>query len=105
MVQSVSSAGKQGMDMVTKFVSSNRVFIEGFLVAFIVVEFLPKSLMGVNIKSNVKGIVKPVTDLFRNDIFSFILLIVLLWSCCVKKDMDMFMLVVLFLLVHNIHQL
>jgi len=105
MVSSVGNVGKKGMDFVTKMVTSNRRFIEGFLITFIVVEFLPRSLLGVSVKSNVKSVVRPVTDLFRNDIFSFVLLLVLLWSCCVRRDFDMFVLVVLFLLVHNIQTL
>ncbi len=105
MVESVGSVGKKSMDFVTKMVSSNRRFIEGFLVFFIVLEFLPRNLFGMNLKSNVKGVVKPVTDLFRNDVFSFVLLLVLLWSCCVKKDLEIFMLVVLFLLTHNVNKL
>ena len=105
MVSSVGNVGKQGMDFITKMVTSNRRFIEGFLIFFIVLEFLPRNLFGMNLKSNVKGVVKPVTDLFQNDIFSFALLLVLLWSCCVKKDLEMFMLVVLFLLTHNVHSL
>ncbi len=102
---SVGSVGKKGMDFVTGLVSQNRRFIEGFLVAFIVIKFLPRNLFGMNVKSAVEDIVRPVTNLFSNDIFSFLLLIVLLWSCCVKQDMDMFVLVVLFLLVHKVQRL
>ena len=105
MVQSVASVGKKGFDMVTSLVSKNRRFIEGFLVAFIVIKFLPRNLFGMNVKSAVEDIARPVTNFFNNDIFSFVVLIVMLWACCIKQDMDMFVLVVLFLLVHKVQRL
>ena len=105
MVDSVGSVGKKGVSFVSRMVSSNRRYIEGFLIFFIVVHFLPRSLMGVSIKAPVVNVVRPVTDFFRNDIFLFVLLIVMLYACCIRKDMNLFMLLVLFLLVNNIHQL
>ena len=105
MADSVASVGKKGVSFVSRMVTSNKVFIEGVLVFFIVVHFLPRSLMGVSIKAPVVNVVRPVTNMFRNDIFLFVLLIVLLYACCIRKDMNLFMLLVLFLLVNNIHQL
>jgi hypothetical protein len=105
MADSVSSVGKKGVSFVSRIVASNKRFIEGFLIFFIVVHLLPRSLMGVSIKGPVVNVVRPITNIFRNDIFLFLLLIVMLYACCIRKDMNLFMLLVLFLLVNNIHQL
>tara|TARA_R110002073_G_scaffold157747_1_gene313171 strand:+ start:276 stop:605 length:330 start_codon:yes stop_codon:yes gene_type:complete len=105
MVDSVGSVGKKGVSVVARLINSNRTIIEGFLVFFIVVHFLPRSILGVGIKGPVVNVVRPVINIFRNDMFLFLMLVILLYACCIKKDMNLFMLLVLFLLVNNIHQL
>ena len=105
MVDSVGSVGKKGIGAIAGIINSNRTLIEGFLVFFIVVHFLPKSLLGVGIKGPVVNIARPVINLFRNDMFLFLMFVVMIYACCIKRDMNLFVLLVLFLLVNNINQL
>ena len=89
----------KGVDAITNMIDSNKRYIEWFLIALIVLEFMPVGLLGFNIKSNVKSTIKPVTDLMAHPVTQLVVFVLLLWSCCVKRDMNMFLLLSVFLLV------
>ena len=89
----------KGVDAITNMIDSNKRYIEWFLIALIVREFMPVGLLGFNIKSNVKSTIKPVTDLMAHPVTQLVVFVLLLWSCCVKRDMNMFLLLSVFLLV------
>ena len=42
----------KGVDAITNMIDSNKRYIEWFLIALIVLEFMPVGLLGFNIKSN-----------------------------------------------------
>lgn len=88
----------KGVDAVTNMIESNRRYIEYFLIALIVLEFMPVGLLGFNIRSNVKSVIKPVTDLMSHPVTQLVVFVLLLWSCCVKRDLNMFFLLSVFLL-------
>ena len=89
----------KGVDAITNMIDSNKRYIEWFLIALIVLEFMPVGLLGFNIKSNVKSAIKPVTDLMAHPVTQLVVFVLLLWSCCVKRDMNLFLLLSVFLLV------
>ena len=89
----------KGVDTVTNLIDSNKKWIEYLLFALIVISLMPSALLGFDVGSQVKSMVRPVTDMMSHSVVQFVLFLVLLWSCCVKRDINMFLLVSVFLLV------
>ena len=87
------------LDSVSGMINSNKLYIEYLLFALIVVGLMPGSLLGFNVGSQVKSMVRPVTDFMSNSIVQFILFALLLFTCCIKKDTNLFLLLAVFLLV------
>jgi hypothetical protein len=87
----------KGVDSVLGMVESNKKYVEFLLLALIVVGLMPNSILG--FEHGIKSLVRPVTDFMNNDIVQFIVFLLLLYSCCYKKDMNMFFLLCVFLLV------
>ena len=88
---------------VSSAISGNRKVLQMFFVALILLEFAPFDVLGPSLSSSVKGllnpVVRPVTNLMSNVYMRFLVFIVLLWSCCVRKDMNLFFLVSLYFVI------
>ena len=89
----------KALDTVSGLIDSNKKYIEYLLFALIVVGLMPGSLLGFDVGSQVKSALRPVSDFMSNAIVQFVLFLVLLFTCCIKKDINLFLLVAVFLLV------
>ena len=94
MFDSVSSnvSGK-----VTSTITGNRKVIMMFLAVLILVEFLPMGVLSPSqrtmVTNAIKPVLNPVTNLMSNVYVRLLLFVVLLWSCFVKKDINLFLLI------------
>jgi hypothetical protein len=88
---------------VSSTISGNRRVLQMFFVALILLEFAPIEVLGPRVERSLKGvldpIMNPVTNLMSNVFMRLVVFIVLLWSCCVRKDMNMFFLVSLYFVI------
>tara|TARA_B100000131_G_C17587626_1_gene397834 strand:+ start:151 stop:429 length:279 start_codon:yes stop_codon:yes gene_type:complete len=87
-----------GLDGVSGFINSNKRNVEIVLTALIVVSLMPDDIMGFNLKAQLRPVVDPVMSVMRNGIVQLIIFVLLIFSCCVKVDMNMFLLLAVFLL-------
>lgn len=87
-----------GFDSVSNLINSNKKNVEVFLTALIVVSLMPDNVMGVDLKSQLRPLVQPIVGFMRHTLVQFLIFVFLLWSCCVKQDMNMFLLLCVFLL-------
>ncbi len=87
------------MNTVSGLVRSNKKWIEYLVIAVIVLEFLPSQAFGVEIKSKIDSVVRPFTDLVKHQWVQLLLFLVLVWSCCVLSDTNLFVLLSIMMLV------
>ena len=93
---------------VSSTISGNRKILQMFFVILILLEFAPYDVLdvvssgaGQKVKGMLSPIVSPVTNLMSNVFMRFIVFVVLLWSCCVRKDMNLFFLVALYFVIRR----
>ena len=79
-----------GLDSITNMLGSNKRNIEMLLTGLIVVSLMPNNILGMNIKSQLSPIVDPIQGLMRHNIVQFLIFLLLIYSCCWKTDMNMF---------------
>lgn len=87
------------IDSFSNVVMSNKKYIEYLLFALIIVALMPGSLMGFQVGSQIKSAVRPVTDMMSHSIVQLLLLVLLIFSCCIKKDINMFLLLAVFMII------
>jgi hypothetical protein len=87
-----------GLDSVSSFINSNKRYVEILLTALIAVNLMPDNVMGFNIKSQLGPIMDPILGIMRNGLVQLVVFLLLVYSCCVKVDMNMFLLLAVFLL-------
>ena len=84
-------------------IGSNKKIIQQFLTALIVLQFAPFEILGEEINSKLHSVLspvmRPVTNLMSNVYMRTLVFIVLVWSCCVMKDMNTFFLVAIYFIV------
>lgn len=84
------------MDKVNSIISSNKSYLTNFLILLIVVENFPLKDSLPQLYSAVSPVLNQVKTIMYSPIIRTILFIVLVWSCCVKKDMNTFLLLAIF---------
>ena len=91
---------------VSSAISGNRKILQLFFVILILLEFAPYDVLNVfhpdaeaSVKNMLSPIMNPVTNLMSNVFMRLVVFIVLLWSCCVRKDMNLFFLVALYFVI------
>jgi hypothetical protein len=89
----------KGLDTVSSMIDSNKKYIEYLLFALIVIGLMPGTLLGFNVGAQVKSAVRPLTDIMSNSIVQFVLFVLLLFTCCIKKDTNLFLLLAVFLII------
>jgi len=104
VVKNVESVGKKGVSAVSGLIGSNKRYIEIFLVAVILIEYLPHKVMGFQAKRLFDPLMNPVRQAFRNPYFHLLLFVILLWAGCIKRDMTLFLLLSIFMMTYRIHQ-
>ena len=84
-------------------IGSNKKIIQMFLIVLILLQFAPFEVLGSDINSWLQSVLspvmRPITNLMSNVYMRTLLFIVLLWSCCVLKDMNTFFLVAIYFIV------
>ena len=88
------------VDVVGKFgslVRGQRTPIEMVLLALILINWAPTEVLGSTLDSQLQSmlgpVLTPVKSIMRNVFVRLFLWLVLLWSCCFAKDMNLFFLV------------
>lgn len=84
------------MDKVSSIISSNKSYLTNFLVFLIVVEHFPLKTDFPQVFSLVSPVVNQVKSMMYSPIIKTVLFFILVWTCCVKKDMNMFLLMSIF---------
>ena len=102
-MNSVESAGKKGVADVSGIIGANKRWIELFLVGFITLEYIPHDILGFKLKRMLSPINNTLQSFFRNRAFHLGLFIVMIWSCCIKKDLILFILLSIFMMTYRIH--
>ena len=91
------------MDQFGKLVTSNRKPIEMVLIGLILLHFAPTEVLGTQIDAQVKSMLGPVLTpihaIMGNIFMRTFLFLVLVWSCCQSKDMNLFLLLVVYFIV------
>ena len=104
VVKNVESVGRKGVSVVTNIIGGNKRYIEFFLVGIILIEYLPHKVMGFQAKKFFSPIMNPLKEAFRNPNFHLLLFVILLWSCCILRDMNLFLLLSIFMMTYRVHQ-
>ena len=84
------------MDQVSAIITSNKKYINNFLIFLIVIEHFPLKSQFPAIYNNVLPFLQQINTIMNNPLVKSILFLVLVWSCCIKKDMDTFLLMAIF---------
>lgn len=90
---------------VSSSISGNRQMIVMFLSVLILLEFLPLGVLSPSqskaVNDTLKPVLHPVTNLMANPYMRLLLFIILLWSCCIKKDVNLFLLVSVYFVMNR----
>ena len=84
-------------------IGSNKKVIQLFLTILILLEFAPYEVLGKDMNARLQSVLnpvmRPVTNLMSNVYMRTLVFIVLVWSCCVMKDMNTFFLVAIYFII------
>ena len=84
-------------------IGSNKKVIQMFLTILILLEFAPYEVLGKDMNARLQSVLnpvmRPVTNLMSNVYMRTLVFIVLVWSCCVMKDMNTFFLVAIYFII------
>ena len=84
------------MDKVSAIISSNKSYLTNFLICLIVVEHFPLKDNLPQVFSLVSPALNQVKSIMYSPIIKTVLFVVLVWTCCIKKDMNTFLLMSIF---------
>jgi len=102
-LKSVENLGKRGISTVGNIIGSHQRNIELFLVAIIVIEYIPHDILGVRFKTLLRPVMDPVKQLIKHPAMHLFLFVCLIYSCCIKRDMNLFLLLTIFMMTYRIH--
>ena len=80
---------------VDAFLLSNKTLIKNFIVFLIVLKFIPTNLFGFNLNRTLSPVTGPIQRFMSHHLVRLVLFFLLLWACCWKRDMMLFVLLVL----------
>ena len=80
---------------VDAFLLSNKTLIKNFIIFLIVLKFVPTNLFGFNLNNTISPITGPIQRFMNHHLVRLVLFFLLLWACCWKRDMMLFVLLVL----------
>ena len=84
-------------------IGSNKRVIQMFLTVLILLQFAPFEVLGHDLNTRLQSVLspvmRPITNLMSNVYIRTLLFIVLLWSCCILKDMNTFFLVAIYFII------
>ena len=88
--------------MTSSLIGSNKKTIEMVATALILLHFAPFEVLGapgLKLRSMLGPIVDPITSLMSNVFVRGLLFVVLAWSCCMMKDMNLFFILAIYFIV------
>ena len=80
-------------------IGSNKKVIQMILTVLLLLQFAPYEVLGSEVNKKLQSVMNPITNLMSNVYMRTLVFIVLLWSCCVIKDMNTFFLVAIYFIV------
>jgi hypothetical protein len=84
-------------------IGSNKKVIQMLLTVLLLLQFAPFEVLGSDVNKKLQSVMNPVlnpvTNLMSNVYIRLLLFIVLVWSCCVLKDMNTFFLIAIYFIV------
>ena len=87
---------------VGKTIGSNRKVIETFLVVLIL-QFAPYDVLGPKLNSQLQSVLKPVlnpiSNIMSNVYMRLLVFVVLVYSCCIRRDLNLFFIVSIYFIV------
>lgn len=84
------------MDQVNSIISSNKKYINNFLIFLIVIEHFPLKSDFPSAYNMVTPVLNQIKVFMNSSLVKTALFLVLVWTCCIKKDMDTFILMAIF---------
>ena len=84
------------MDKVNSLISSNKSYLTNFLILLIVIEHFPLKETFPQILTAISPILNQLKTMMYSPIVKTLLFFILVWSCCIKKDMNTFLLLCIF---------
>ena len=88
---------------VSSTISGNRKILQMFFVVLILIEFAPFDALGPRVEASLKSVLhpvmNPVSTIMSHAATRLLVFVVLLWSCCVRKDMNLFFLVAMYFVI------
>lgn len=84
------------MDKVSSIISDNKKYVNYVLIFLILVEHFPLKSDLPQIYQLAQPILSQINYFMNTAIVKTLLFVILLWSCCIKKDMDTFILMAIF---------
>ena len=84
------------MDQVNSIITSNKKYINNFLIFLIVIEHFPLKSDFPDAYSMAVPVLNQIKTIMNSGIVKTALFIILVWTCCIKKDMDTFILMAIF---------
>tara|TARA_B110000027_G_C15895508_1_gene201681 strand:- start:50 stop:394 length:345 start_codon:yes stop_codon:yes gene_type:complete len=99
----LESLGKKGVSTVGNIIGAHQRKIELFLVGIIVIEYIPHDILGIRFKTLLRPFMDPVKKLIKHPVMHLFLFVCLLYSCCIKRDMNLFLLLTIFMMTYRIH--
>ena len=85
------------------FVNKQRGPIEMVLVVLILINFAPTEVFGTQVDQNIKSalgpFLNPIQSIMNNVFVRLFLWLILLWSCCYTKDLQLFTLIAIYFVV------
>lgn len=88
-----------------RVVSPNKKYIEIVALALILIQFAPFEALGTfgqRVQQAVNPLLNPVRILMSYDIVKLFLFLVLVFSCCIKKDMNLFFILSLYFVIDRL---
>lgn len=80
---------------VDAFLLSNKTLIKNFIIFLIVLKFAPTNIFGFNLNSTISPITRPIQNFMNHHLVRLVLFFLLIYACCMKRDMMLFVLLVL----------
>ena len=99
----VESVGKKSISVVSGIIGSNKRWIELFLVGIITLEYIPHEVLGFKLKKMLAPVNDSLRSLFQNQFLHLALFITMVWSCCIKRDLVLFLLLSIFMMTYRIN--
>ena len=95
------------MDSFGRSLDKNKKMIIQILTLLVIIDFCPTEILGPQVDSSLKRafgpFIDPVKGMMSNTLVRFLLWLALVYSCCVKLDLQMFLIIAVYFVVSGAH--